>query len=444
MNRKWLALLVAGLTAFTMVGCGSSSTAGTEGSTDTNEGTKQEVTQSGEKVEVTILGNIKAEIKPQFEELVENYNSSQDKYEVVSVPLDGNAFEKMTALYASGNAPTIMTMGQEVAEFKDNLLDLSGQPLLEHAQEGSYDLVSDGDKVFGFPLTVEAFGILYNQDALDAAVGGTFDASTINTRSSLEKLYEQVEATGKSAVHISPLDWSLGAHVTNLFFAPQSENVDEILKFIDDLKAGNVSLIDNTVFNGWLDTFDMLMNHNSSKASPLSPTYDEGALEVAEGEAATWFQGNWTLGMLQEVNPEVNMGIMPYPISDNPEDYGNTQISVGVPLYLSIDASQSTPEEQAGALDFINYFITSEVGQKIYVEDMKLIPVYDNVTAIPEDTLSQAILKYMQDGKTLNWINMYYPGDGSAAMGASMQKYLNGDIDRAQLASELEAYWQGK
>ncbi len=421
--------LVAAITVGALSGCGSSSSEG--GSSD--------------RIEVTMLGTIKAEIGPEFEDAVVAYNESQDKYEVVTMPLDGNAFERMTALYASGNTPTIMAMGQEANEFSDKLMDLSDQPLLEDAVEGSYDLVTGEDgKVIGFPLTVEAFGLLYNKTVMDEVIGGTFNPSVVDSQESLKELYTDVEEAGKGAVHISPLDWSLGAHLTNLMFAPQSENPEEARALIDGLKAGEVKLIENEVFNGWLDTFDILMEYNTAKDSPLAPTYEDGALEFGMGDTASWFQGNWTMPMLQEVDSKVEIGMMPYPISDDSTAYGNTQISVGVPMYLSIDNENATEEEQAGAIDFINWLFTSEEGQVHYVENMKFIPVYQSVEAEPTDVLSQEILNYMNESKTLPWINMYYPGDAGAALGAVMQKYLDGIITREDVATEFEAYWASK
>ncbi|ONI41435.1 hypothetical protein AN639_10880 [Candidatus Epulonipiscium fishelsonii] len=407
-------------------------------------GSSESDTNKAGAVEVTMLGTIKGEIGKEFEEAVEIYNDSQDNYELVIMPLDGNAFERMTALYASGNTPTIMAMGQEAKEFQDKLLDLSAQPLLEQAQEGSYDLVTvENGKVLGFPITVEAFGLLVNNKVVEDIIPG-FEPSQINSIEQLEEVFIKLEEAGKGAVHISPLDWSLGAHLTNKFFAPQSENSEEAVALIESLKAGEVKLIENDIFNGWLDTFDMLMEYNSAKNSPLSPTYEDGAIALGMNEVGVWFQGNWTLPMLQEVDPEINLGIMPYPISNDPSQYGNSQISVGVPMYLSIDNENATPEQQAGAIDFINWLFTSEVGQEYYVEKMKFIPAYKNVSATPQDSLSRSILEYMNNGKTLEWINMYYPGDAGAAMGATMQKYLDGIITREEVATEIEEYWAGK
>ena len=37
-----------------------------------------------------------------------------------------------------------------------------------------------------------------------------------------------------------------------------------------------------------------------------------------------------------------------------------------------------------------------------------------------------------------------YPADHYEKVGNLMQKYLIGEIDRAGLASEIEAYWKGQ
>lgn len=438
------------LLALTVIGCsgGTADTTPAPAVSDTAPpaATTQETTaaQSGEKVQVTILGTLKPEIAAQVEAAIATYNAAQDKYEVVSIPLDTNPVEKMTTLYASGNAPTIMGMGQEFAQFQQNLLDLTDAEFSKHALPGTQDPVTVNGRVYGMPLTVEAFGLLYNKSVLDAAVGGGFDPNSMQTRSDLQALMDQINALdGKTALHLSPMDWSLGAHVTNLLFAPQSAERDERLQFMEDLKAGNVALMDNEVFTGWADTFDLLKEYNVNAASPLSADYDQGALALGSGEVGLWFMGNWAFPQLSEIGPDTEFGILPYPIGDDPTTYGNTQISIGVPFYMVIDASQSTPEEQQGAIDFLNWLVTDATGQDYYINQFKFIPVFDTFTTRPTDSMSQQILSYLENGRSLEWMNSLYPPDGWPTMGVSMQKYLTNTIDRAGLAEEFTDYWQG-
>jgi raffinose/stachyose/melibiose transport system substrate-binding protein len=394
------------------------------------------------KVKVTVLGTLKPEIAPEFLDAIKTYNASQSKYEVVSIPLDTNPSEKMTALYASGNAPTIMGMSQEFTRFQKNLLDVTNADFNKRAFKGTRDFVTVGGKVFGMALTVEAFGLLYNKSVLDKALGSSFDPNSINTRSSLRSLLSKVTASGAAGSHISPMDWSLGAHMTNKFFSSQSSVRATRLKFMDSLKAGQVNLLTNRVFSGWVDTLDMLREFNQNKASPLAANYDDGALALGTGKAGVWFMGNWANPNLLQINPKNEYGVLPFPISDSPSSYGNKQISVGVPFYMVIDASQSSKEEQAGAVNFLNWFVFDKAGQDYYINKMKFIPVFDTFKTKPNDPMSRQILSYVEQGRTLEWMNSLYPAEAQVVMGAAIQKYLAGKSDRAGLAKEIEAFWK--
>ncbi len=422
-------------------GNGADDTAGSDESSGEDAG---DAAPSGETVEVTILGTIKGEIGTQFESAMAAYNDSQDAYEIVSVPMDGsNPVEKMTTLYASGNATTMMVMGQEFSQFQENLLDLSDAEFTSHALEGTQDFVTVDGAIYGMPVTVEAFGILYNQAVVDGAVDGGFDGTGVATRSDLVEVLDAVEANGVAPFHLSPMDWSLGAHLTNLMFAPQDETPEGRRAFLDQLKAGEMSLLDNDVFNGWVDTVDLLVERNVNAGSPLAADYDDGTLELATGDTGMWFMGNWALPQLMELGGSDAYGIMPLPISDDESTYGNTQLSVGVPSYIVIDASQSTPEEQEGAIDFLNWLVTDPVGQDFYVNEFNFIPVYDTFELRPQDPMSNQILEYLEAGETLEWVNSLYPPDGWPTMGATMQEYITGRIDRAGLAAAFEEYWSG-
>jgi raffinose/stachyose/melibiose transport system substrate-binding protein len=443
--KKLIVEFLSFVLALSVFGCSSTTgAAGTTVDTTTPKGAATEEAApaaKAEKVQVTMLGTLKPEISKQVEAAITAFNGSQDQYEVVVIPLDSNPVEKMTTLYASGNAPTIMGMGQEFSQFQKNLLDLTDTEFSKHALPGTQDFVTVEGKVYGMPLTVEAFGLLYNKSVLDKAAGGNFEADSIKTRSDLKALMDKVTA-GQGAIHISPMDWSLGAHLSNIMFTTQSANRDERLQFMNDLKSGKVSLLKNEAFNGWLDTFDVLKQYNANAASPLSPTYDDGTLALASGKVGLWFMGNWAFPQLNEINDKSEFGIMPYPISDDAATYGNTQISIGVPFYMVIDASQSTKEQQQGAIAFLNWLVTDKVGQDYYINQFKFIPVFDTIEAKPADAMSKQILSYLEEKRTLEWMNSLYPADGWPTMGISMQKYLSDNINREQLAKELEDYWK--
>ncbi|MGX6971157.1 ABC transporter substrate-binding protein [Vagococcus bubulae] len=430
MKLKKLALCtVSMLTVFALGACSKD---------DTNK-------KSSGKTEISMLIG-KEEIANELDEAISKYNDSQDKYQVKVIPLAGqNSTEKITSLYASKNAPVLMNTGvyTELEQWKDKFLDLSDMELVTHIDKKYLEAGTVDGKVIGIPTTIEAFGFLYNQEVLDKASGGKFNPSSVKTRQDLKTLMANIEKqTEKSAVEISPMDWSLGAHYSNLLFTDQSENKDQRYAFMDQMMNGKENLMNNDVYNNWIDTFDLMKKNNMSQSSPLSSDYDAATMALANGEIGLWFMGNWAYPQLKEANPETKYGILPVPISDKVNAYGNDQISVGVPQTWAIDGEQSSKEEQDGAKDFINWLYETEEGQEYYVNKMGFIPINDNAKVEPNDELSKQILNYVKEDKTLEWMNAQYPPTAFPAMGASLQKYLSGEIDRKELAQELEDYWK--
>ncbi|GGK34327.1 ABC transporter substrate-binding protein [Caldalkalibacillus thermarum] len=436
MKKLWIICFTL-LLALALTACGESA------SQSSSESGQDSQTSGGSGItEISILFS-KPEIAKPFEETAKRFGEEHN-VKVTVIPLAGQTiFEKMSSLYASGNPPTIMMgVAQEFDTFQHHFLDLSDQPWVEHVLPGMTDFVTIDGKIYGMPVTVEGWGFIYNNAVVEEAVGGPFDPSTIKTHQDLENLFKQIAALeGVEALHVSPMDWSLGAHFTNPFFAAQSENRDERHQFMQDLKDGKVSLTDNKVFNGWLKTFDLMKEYNSEKHSPLGANYDEGPLALAGGKVGLWFMGNWAYPQLQELDPDGEYGFIPVPLSDNPEDYGNSHISVAVAGYWVVDASRSTPEQQEAALQFLNWLVLDETGQDYAVNKLNLIPVFDNFQIKPVDSLSLSIMEYMESGNTLEGMNLYYPADAWPTMGASLQKYLADHIDRDTLIEELEMYW---
>jgi raffinose/stachyose/melibiose transport system substrate-binding protein len=395
---------------------------------------------SGDTVAITILMG-KPEVAGQFEKMLANYGVKTG-VNITLIPLAGqDAYEKMTTLYASGNAPTILMVGQEFAEFQDKFRDITDTSVAQKANEGTLDFVTVNDRVYGIPTTVEAYGIIYNPAVVKEALGESIDPSQIKTINELRQFLEALKAAGKGPFTLSPMDWSLGAHFSNSVFTAQSNRREERHQFLEALKSGSVSLLDNAVFNGWVDTLNVLLEYNIHAASPLAPVYEDGMIELAAGDAATWFMGNWAYPELAAVNID-DYQFIPVPLSNNAGDYGNGKIAIGVPSYWCIDKSLNSETQQQAALDFLSWFIETEEGQNYYVKDLNFIPAYRGFEIEPVDKMSAQIARFLDSGNTLEWMNTYYPAGGFQAMGASIQKYIDGVINRSELAGEFEKYWK--
>ncbi|WP_226002759.1 ABC transporter substrate-binding protein [Paenibacillus sp. BJ-4] len=428
---QWMVMLL--LLVMVVSACGSSgNSASGGGSADSGN------------VKITLL-NSKGEILTQLEDAAKAFQEDNPgiTVEIQPVPTGGSPFERASALYASGNPPTMIMLDTgDVEKFKDRILDLNGEKWNADTVENATTATTFDGKNYAFPLAVEGYGFIYNKAVVDKAVGGSFDPATIKTRNDLEKLFQQIEASGKKALVISPMDWSLGAHYLPLAYAGQNKDMAEVNKFIASLKAGKAHLANNPVFNGLMDTFDVMMKYNIDQASPLAGTYERGPELLGKGEVGIWFMGNWAwpqISGFDTANKEY--GFLPVPISNNANDYGNQEISSAVSKRIVIDKEKATPEQQEAAKKFLNWIVYEKKGQDFLVNKANIIPAFKNITLPAADPLGKSIQDYIAKGKSEQSMSTL-PADHWSKVGSSMQKYLAKQGDRATLVKEIEDYWK--
>ena len=440
-NYKGIQLLILSLVVVMVLSaCGSATN---NESSQTSQGSAE--VSKDKEVKITLL-NSKGEIQVQLEDAANAFHEDNPNItlEVQQVPAGGSPFERASTLYASGNPPTMIMLDTgDVDKFKDRILDLSGEKWNEDAVENATALTTVDGKNYAFPLAIEGYGFIYNKAVVDKAVGGTFDPTTINTTASLEKLFQQIEASGKKALVISPMDWSLAAHYLPLAYAGQNKDMAEVDKVIESLRAGQYDLGTNKVFNGLMDTFDVMMKYNIDKESPLAGVYERGPELIGKGEVGIWFMGNWAWPQISSFDTATDKqyGFLPVPISNNTDDYGNQEISSAVSKRIVVDKEKASPEQQEAAKKFLDWIVYEEKGQDFLVNKASIIPAFKNITIPAADPLGQSIQDYIAKGKSEQSMSLL-PADHWANVGASMQKYLAEVGDRATLAKEIQEYWK--
>ena len=401
------------------------------------------------KTTVTMLGTIKVEIQDQFKAAEAAYNKSQNCYTLKSFAGDRSLtfLQNVTPKYAAKDAPNIMYDLQFIPEMADKVMDLKNTKL---AKLTSKELLSAGNvngKQVGLPSTAEAFGLLYNKKVIKAA---GIDVTKIKTRADLEKAFKTLESKGKKPLHFSAIWWSLGAHFTNMFHTTAGKTQEARFKVLDSLVDGKMNLSNNAAFKNWLATYDMLKKYNKSTVNLTDTEFASSIESLASGDYGFLFQGNWTEPDLMKAAKGTDFGIMPLPQSNDAKGYGNDSIPVGVPGYFMIDKEQSTKAERAGAIDFLTWLYTSPQGQRFVADPvteggMGFIPVYKGFKTEPATSMSRDIAKYVNAGKTLDWINSYYPGGLQEEVGkVSMQQYFTDKITSAELAKAIQDAWKGK
>ena len=386
-----------------------------------------------DKVSITIF-NSKMEVQSQFEEMAEKYAEDNGINIEVYYSNDTVAAHLATK-YSSGDPYTLaMVDAKDVYSLaKDHAIDMSDQ---EWVKNTNYAIGID-DQINGFPMCVEARGLIYNADAIEAITGETFNPDDYKTLDSFKELIEQLKEGGmETPTGIMKEDWSLGGH----FLSQVSEEQPDVEEFITKLHEGEADLINNEKFNSLMDFFDVMKENNYAKDSAIAAEREVTEMMLAEGEIAFMYGGNWDWSVINAYDYTDNMGMMPIP--QNTDDGTNEKLVGGGSKYFMIDSSDTTTDEQRqAALDFLEWLADSEEGQKFITEDCALVPAFSNNENEVADPLGKSVKKYADEGAMIDNYN-YMPDDHISLCGAIFQKYLAGQMDRAEFATEIEDYWK--
>lgn len=424
MKKKLVALTLVAAMVASLGACGGSE--GGSASTGSSKG--------GDGTSITIF-NSKMEVQEQFEEMAEEYSEKTGVDVEVYYSSDTVAAHLATKYSANDPYTIAMVDAKDVYSLADEYAtDLSDQDWVDKTD---YE-ITVSDKVVGFPVCIEARGIMYNADAIEKTTGETFNPEDYATLDAFEGLLEKLVAGGMEApTGIMKEDWSLAAH----YLAETYEQQADSEAFVSSLYEGTADLANNEKFNSMMDTFDVLKKYNYAAGSPVAAEREVSEQKLAEGEIAFMFGGNWDWSMINAYEFSENMGMMPVP--QNTNDGSNTKLVGGGSKYFFIDSSDNTNDEQRqAAKDFLNWLVNDAEGNAFLTEKCALVPAYSNIDASALDPLSSSVKKFADAGNLIDNYN-YCPDDHISIAGATMQKYLADEVDRAGLATELETYFKG-
>lgn len=392
--------------------------------------------------EITLL-NSKGEIQEALENMADEFeNETGISVEVLSCATGESPYTKITSAYNSGSAPTMSLIDPtDVNSLAEEYgTDLSDEKWISECEDNVLKL---NDKVYGFPFCIEGKGIIYNKKAIEDTLGKEFDPSTINSYDSLKQLLEDLKAGGmETPVVLSKEDWLLGNHILGMMYDTYDGTTAGSAELIDQLKDGSMDLENYERYTEVLDTLDLLAEYNINGDDPLGAMYDQDPIYLADGDAALWVNGCWAWPNLEEAGADAGdeYGFLPYILGNDTSDFANNGIQAAATKYIMIDKEQASDDQIGAAKEFLNWLVYSDEGQKMLVEDAAVIPACGNNKTELADPLSKDVKQKMSDGKVISSA-FVAPADHWSILGADMQKYFAGEIDRAELAKEIKAYW---
>lgn len=411
------AVMAVAMVAGLATGCG--------GSSDSASG-------SGDKVAITVF-NSKTEIQEYLEDAAAEYADAND-CEIEVYYSNDTVSAHLATKYASNEPYTLnMVDAKDVYSLGAQYgADMTGEPWTEQTD---YAISVDG-KVLGFPSCIEARGLLFNAYAIEQTLGEPFDPASITTLDEFDAFCQKlVDAGMESPTAILKPDWSLAAH----FLQQTYEEREDVEGFIQSLYAGEADLMADPKFNALMDFFDVMMKYNLFKDGPVAVEDEQVHQATSEGQVAFQFGGCWEWNDIVDYEYTGQIGIMPIP--QNIEDAYTGCIVGGGSKYFYIDNSEFTTDEQREvAKGFLNWIVESDEGKTLISETCAMVSPFKNNEVPCANELGVYVKEYADAGKMVPNYD-YDPDDHYSVLGASMQKYLAGQTDRAGLAKEIQDYW---
>ncbi|WP_438495060.1 ABC transporter substrate-binding protein [Paenibacillus sp. IHBB 3054] len=426
MKRKF-AFVIATVCTLIIAGCGNggNTNSGNNG-TATNapkESAATEATKAPAK-DVTIkMFQFKVEIAEQLNTLAELYEKETGVKVEVETHGGGEDYGALLkAEIASGSEPEIFNNGGYTAlvPYMDRATDLSDQPWAAKLIPTSKTPATVDGKLYGMPMNVEGYGLIYNKDLFTKA-GITEEPKTL---SQLKDAAAKLKAAGITPFEATNEWWSMGMHLVNVGLAHQPDPK----KFVDDVKAGTQTFKGNAVFEQWLDLVDVIFDN--AQDNKMTTDYATQVADFASGKAAMMMQGNWTQGDIDKIDPALNLGLLPLPISDE-----EGTILVGVPNNYVVNSKSAHPEE---AKAFLNWLVSSETGKQYLTKEFKFIPAETDIETAAEDIGQVAVAVQEKSATALGWNWDMFPDGVTQGFGAAMQEYLGGQIGHDQLLEKLD------
>jgi len=332
--------------------------------------------------------------------------------------------------YQAGTLPDVfMSLGYSNLDlWFDQAEDLTDEPWVVDLRPGTVDPVTRQGRIYGNPLAIEGYGFLYNKALFRQA--GIDPLPT--TRSALEAACQKLEAAG-----IRPFSngfaewWVLGIHNFNVLLGHAADQA----RFTEALGAGRGPGVDAAAFEGWADLLDLTRRHGAPDAT-VTGDYTTSVAAFLAGNAALLQQGNWIEPDLLKAAPRLEVGVLPMPIDDTPED----RLPMGVPNFWIIN--KDSPRK-GDAKTWLEWLRSSPTGQRFLLEELRVIPPYRSLEDRPVGPLSAPFARAWREGRTLPWVFPRYLGK-TKIVAAVMRAYLEHPGSHAALWRDLGRAWAGR
>lgn len=438
-KMRWIALLTAMIMVLTTA-CESSSSGG--GSSSGND-TGKAVVETGADGQTTIstaavadgeektiyLFQTKIEIDEALKNVAAKYCETHPGIKFVIESSGGSdAATALKTKFAGGEAPDIFTLAgrSEMQLWSERLEDMADQPWVDDMVQIAKDNSNIDGKTYGFPVSVEGNGIMYNKDLFEQA-GITEIPKTF---SEMKAVVEMLEAAGIQPFVEAQMDWFQGYILVGMGCSRQPDANG----FIDGLNDGSATFVGNQTFN---DLANYIIYEAEKSQNPLNTDFNTQIASFASGKVAMSLGGNYNQPSINAIAPDINMALMGMPINEDPE--ANDKLFGGVTGYWCVNKESKVKEE---AKEFLAWLAMTEEGRECITKDLQFIPPFTTFEADEASigNLGASMNDFIKNDKIYGLV-VYYPDGFGQASGEAVQKLIAGKVSVEEFEQELQDAW---
>mgnify|MGYP000940473236 FL=1 len=397
--------------------------------------------------------------KPEAEEALKTIASAyKDKTGVevkVVTAASGTYQQTLQTEVAKSNPPTIFNINGPVGlvTWKDYALDLSGTEFVKALTDSSMALTDEDGVVYGSPLGVEGYGLIYNAAILNKyfAMEGA-KATSVDEIKGFAKLKEVVEdmQARKADLGIegafactslaSGEDWRWQTHLANypVFYEFRDKGVTDAKE------------VDLTYSDNYKQIFDLYLNNSTvAPSAAAAKTVTDSMADFALGKCAFVQNGNWAWSQISEVEgntvAEGDIHFMPIYIGVSGEE--KSGIALGTENYLAVN-SQVSETAQKASIDFLTWLLTGE-GAKMLVDNSVVsvspYPAFSELT--PADPLGKETAQFLANKELypINWVFQTFPSqEFKNQLGSHLAQYASGQEDWSAVKDYFVSAWKSE
>ena len=301
----------------------------------------------------------KPEMQATLQEIVDDYNKSQDevKVKLTSVPDAGTVLKTRIA---NDEAPDVINIYPQNADFKGwaadgQFVDLTDESdILGNLNDGAAEAYAVDSKIYNVPLTTNVSGVYYNKDAF-AKLGIEVPKSLAEFQDIVKKIKDDGQTPFAEALG-DPWTVNGFAQLAWIQSAGGAQAANDYLRFSD-----KGAIAEDEVSKNVAAYLDLLAGNGQSNSD--GALYADTVAVFAEGKALMMANGSWALTVINQQEPDFEVGFFPMPglTADAPV------MTVGAAdMAVSISAESKNVD---ASKDFVKYLSSTEAMQKYYDVD---------------------------------------------------------------------------